>query len=371
MDAVGGAGQVSEFGTRAFSLPSDGDLVRSRALAQVPLFQGLDAKLLAVLDQECERVSLPGGAELFRQGDTAEALYVVLSGRLEVVSEPGPGQRVLVGELGRGASVGEMSLLTGERRSASVRAIRDSELLRIESGRFAQFLGTHPKVGAELARTLARRLAETTAAVSGTRTERVATIAVVPLLGEELPPEFVPTLMECFARSGRPVRRLNRQIVDEWLGKGACEVGIGHPAAEAVGQWLADQEETAEYSLYEGDGREDAWADRCLRQADRILLVARAGSDPARVLPSRWARLRSSASGSARKDLVLLHEGTDVPSNSSSWRQEVLLDGIHHVRLSLKKDYERLVRMLTGQAVGLVLSGVARAALRTSVSCGR
>src|SRR5688500_6001296 len=94
---------------------TDHDPVRARALAQVPLFRGLDPELLTDLDRECERLNLPGGTELFRQGDAAEALYIVLSGRLEVVSEPELGQRVLVGELGRGASVGEMSLLTGER----------------------------------------------------------------------------------------------------------------------------------------------------------------------------------------------------------------------------------------------------------------
>lgn len=330
---------------------------RIKVLSQVPLFKGLDPDMLSVLDRACAHIALPGGADLFRQGDAAKALYVVLSGRLEVVSEPAPGQRVLVGELGRGASVGEMSLLTGERRSASVRAIRDSELISIESDLFGEFLGRHPQVGAELARTLARRLAETTATVSAGRTERVSTIAVLPLLGEDLPGDFAPTLMECFERSGHRARLLDRQVLEEKLWTGASDVAIDDPAGRAVVQWLAEQEEASEYLLYVGDGREGAWTDRCLRQADRVLLVARADADPSQVPESRWTRLSSSSSGSVRKDIVLLHDRNQAPQGSAGFRKSAAVTGLHHVRLNRRTDYERLVRMLTGRAVGLVLSG--------------
>lgn len=336
---------------------SDRDLARTRALARVPLFQGLGAERLLDLDRECERRTLPGGAELFRQGDAADALYVVLSGRLEVVSEPEPGRRVLVGELGRDSCVGEMSLLTGAPRSATVRAIRDSELLRIDSARFAQFLGTHPQVGAELARTLAGRLAETTAAVSNARDERVATIAVVPAFPEDLPAGFVPSLLEGFAAGGKPARLLRRSLVEAQLWAGACEVGLDDPVGEALVQWLAEQEEAAEYVVYEADARHDAWTERCLRQADHLLLVARAGSDPARVAPSLWATLESGSFASVRKEVVLVHDGSAAPRDSSAWRRGRPISRLHHVRLSSSRDHERLVRVLTGRAVGLVLSG--------------
>ena len=338
-------------------MPSDRDLARTRALAGVPLFQGLDHGLLGVLDRDCERLTLPGGACLFRQGDTADALYVVLSGRLEVVSEPEHGSRVLVGELGRDACVGEMSLLTGEPRSATVRAIRDTELLRIDSARFAQFLGTYPQVGAEIARTLARRLAATTAAGVGARDERVATIAIVPALGEELPGSFVPALLECFAAAGRPARRLSRALVEAQLWAGACGLGAGDPEAAPLVQWLAEQEEAAEYVVYEADGRHDAWTERCLRQADHLLLVARAGSDPAKVAPELWARLSSDGYEGVRKEVVLLHDGQAAPRDSSAWRRGRPVTGLHHVRLSQPRDHERLVRRITGRSVALVLSG--------------
>jgi NTE family protein len=327
------------------------------ALARVPLFAGLDRALLQELDRECHRLTLAGGSELFHQGDAAEALYVVLSGRLEVVSEPEPGRRVLLDELARGACVGEMSLLTGERRSATVRAIRDSELLAVDSARFARFLATRPQMGAELARTLARRLAETTAAVSGTGNERIATIAIVPALPGEMPADFVPTLLECFARMGLPVRRLDRAAVDARLGPGSSRAEPGSAQANALVRWLCEQEEQTQYLLYEGDAAHDGWTQLCLRQADRILLVARAEDDPARATPWLWRAAGAAAGAAARRDVVLLHAGEASPRGSARWRRDPAVGALHHVRLARKGDHERLVRSVTGEAVRLVLSG--------------
>ena len=83
---------------------------------------------------------LPGGEWLFRHGDEGDALYVVLSGRCEVVGEDGD---VLVA-LGRGAVLGELALITGAPRSASVRARRDSELLELSRNEFERLLRDEP-----------------------------------------------------------------------------------------------------------------------------------------------------------------------------------------------------------------------------------
>ena len=334
------------------------------ALARVPLFAGLDRALLQELDRECHRLTLAGGSELFHQGDAAEALYVVLSGRLEVVSEPEPGRRVLLDELARGACVGEMSLLTGERRSATVRAIRDSEVLAVDSARFARFLATHPQVGAELARTLARRLQETTAAVSGTGKERIATIAIVPALAEDLPPDFVPTLLECFARRGLTVRRLDRAAVDAHLGPGSSRADAWSAQANTLVRWLCEQEEETQYLLYEGDAAHDGWTQLCLRQADRILLVARAEADPSQATPWLWKAAAEATGTGARRDVVLLHPGEASPRHSARWRRDPAVGALHHVRLLRRSDHERLIRTVTGEAVRLVLSGGSSRRLR-------
>ena len=109
--------------------------------AGASLFSGLPAAAAAALFEEMSWFSLPGGSVLFRQGEQGEALYLVVSGRLVVLADQPGGEPVLVAESGVGETVGEMALISGETRSATVMALRDSELLRDHAARFR----AHPR----------------------------------------------------------------------------------------------------------------------------------------------------------------------------------------------------------------------------------
>src|SRR5215831_15967776 len=95
-------------------------------LAASPLFRDLDSAALRELALETVTVRLGGGETLMREGDAGDAMFVVVSGRLSVVVNEHS-----IAEVGRGETVGEMALLTGAPRSATVRGLRDSVLLRL------------------------------------------------------------------------------------------------------------------------------------------------------------------------------------------------------------------------------------------------
>ena len=99
---------------------------------------------------------LPAQEWLFRAGEPADRLYIVLSGRLRVLSAD---DRILR-EVGAGTALGELALLTGSPRSASVRAVRDSRLLELDAERFLALLESEAEVAAGVARELARQLQE-------------------------------------------------------------------------------------------------------------------------------------------------------------------------------------------------------------------
>jgi len=128
-------------------------------LSSLQLFRGVLGEALGALAQEIEWLGLPSGCKLFAQGDPADGLYVVLTGRLGVFrTEPGGEQR-LVNETVTGDAVGEMALLLGEPRSATVVALRDSELLRLRREAFDTLLDRQPQLVVQLTRQLAARLA--------------------------------------------------------------------------------------------------------------------------------------------------------------------------------------------------------------------
>ena len=80
-----------------------------------------------------------------REGEPADGMFVVVSGRLRVATTGPNGAEVVLAELGVGETVGEMAVISGEPRSATVYAIRDSQLARLSTARFEQLLERHPK----------------------------------------------------------------------------------------------------------------------------------------------------------------------------------------------------------------------------------
>jgi CRP-like cAMP-binding protein len=153
-------------------------------LAAAPLFAGLGDDALAEVAGDVEWLLLPGGEPLFRRGDPGDAVYVVVSGRLRVLGDEGDASWPVLREIGRAENVGELSVLTGEPRSATVRAVRDTVLARLSRERFDGLVARHPQSMRQVTRILARWLTQPARARCR---GRVATVAVVPLTADPPP----------------------------------------------------------------------------------------------------------------------------------------------------------------------------------------
>jgi NTE family protein/lysophospholipid hydrolase len=306
------------------------------------LFAGVSESALRDLEAEFQRVYLTSGETLLRQGEAADCMYLLVTGRLRAYVERPDGNEVVIGEVGRGEVVGEMALLIDEPRSATIRAVRDSDLLRLSKEVFDRFIEKHPVALKQIARVNLLRLRRT---ILFPRVEStVATIAIVPA-GRDAPlSSFAESLARALGAIG-PTLHLNKERCDRRPG--------GNLAA-----WLSEQELKYRYVIYESDGTRSQWTRRCLRQADHVLAVGVGGSDPvlgeaeAEIQPFDWRGV------GARRDLVLLHQAdTYRPHGTQSWLAARHVDGHHHMCMGISADYERLVRFLTGRAVGVVLGG--------------
>ncbi|MGH8512287.1 MAG: cyclic nucleotide-binding domain-containing protein, partial [Gammaproteobacteria bacterium] len=108
------------------------DRVKQTALEWLPVLAGMDLfsdlspSELELFAGEMELISLSQGQFLIRQDDPGDSLYVILEGQFLVTRENDRGEEVHLNRVDPGACVGEIALVTGERRSASVRADRDS-----------------------------------------------------------------------------------------------------------------------------------------------------------------------------------------------------------------------------------------------------
>ena len=230
-------------------------------------------------------MEVPAGAWLFRQGDPGSSLYVVRSGRLEVVAETPEPEVLRV--LGRGAVVGELALLMESPRSASVRVRRDSELLELTRAQFAELLTTEPEFALALTRELGRELQESRALIPPRR----PIPAMITLLAVEPQP-----LMQEVSRgllSGMRQFGAVAQLDDPGEGADASDYGPLLDRAERTHRQIL----LAAGPPTEGEG----WTEFCLRQSDRVVVLASEGeaSGVDRAIPAALG-LRPAPSWSER-----------------------------------------------------------------------
>jgi CRP-like cAMP-binding protein len=133
-----------------------------QSLRKVPMFRDIDPSRLKLLAFTSERIHYGPGQSFFRQGDVADAAYVILEGCAEVVLEH-DGDTVKVAELGRNALVGEMGILSDTPRSATIVATEPVSALRIDKSVFLELLSQFPQMSIAVMRELAIRLERTTA----------------------------------------------------------------------------------------------------------------------------------------------------------------------------------------------------------------
>ncbi len=324
-------------------------------LAACPLFEGLDQAALADLVGQMEWLTLPGGQPLFYQGQEGNSLYIVMSGRLRVVVEAERGTERLVREVGRGETVGEMALLTGEPRSATVFAVRDTELGRLSRAKFDHLLEEHPRTILRLTRMLASWLVSANRPVP--KASVSTTVTVVPV-GEHVPlGPFTDRLAAALGRVGSTLH-LNPERLDACLGAGAAQADDDHADHARITGWLSAQEVDHRFVLYEADAEPSVWTRRCLRQADRLFVVADASAEPGLGPAAAAILAQGDARARVAMDLVLLHaDPTSDPIGTQHWLELAPFDNHYHVRSPEVRDFDRLARNLAGAGIGLVLGG--------------
>ncbi len=130
-------------------------------LAEVPFFALLDEEERTTLASQVEVVRHPAGHLLFSVGDPGESLYVIRTGVVEVFVKNDTGQRIVLETAGPRDFFGEMSLLDGGPRTASVMVSEDLEALRVDRDDILRLLEKHPTAAVDLLTAMGRRLRQT------------------------------------------------------------------------------------------------------------------------------------------------------------------------------------------------------------------
>ena len=306
----------------------------TRTLTDIPFLHDAGPEALAMAEAEAEWFSLPGGWPLFHTGEPPDGLYFVLSGSLAAFR--GGADPKLVGYIRAGEPVGEMALIAGDEHSGSVYAIRDTELVRFSRETFERLIDLHPQLMRNLARLMLRRSREGAKKNARAEPKVYALISTSPTIDLRL---RARTLAEALAK----------------LGKSACVVG--EEADDMLSDWFDGLEHDHDAVFLISPIGDSTWFRTCMRQADRVWILARSDAVPSipllpedNVSPVRQFQL---------VDVVLLHHGgaNGYSGAAEHWRRACSAARIFHWRGLADEDCARLARVISGQATGLVLSG--------------
>jgi CRP/FNR family transcriptional regulator, cyclic AMP receptor protein len=130
-------------------------------LSRVSLFSELSGEELERISRVAIPRSFPAGVRVFHEGDRSDACYLVRSGDLRVTREHSDGRAIALATLGPGDIFGELAMLDGQARSASVETLSDSELLALPAVDFRRLLAENSRISVKLIIALTRRLRET------------------------------------------------------------------------------------------------------------------------------------------------------------------------------------------------------------------
>lgn len=302
-------------------LPHKVSAAAATTFSAAPLLSRLPESARLRLEAGATPVTVQAGDFLFHEGDVADDLYVVTAGRLDVIAGG-----TVVRQLGAGAVLGELSLLTGGNRSASVRARRDSALLQVTHAAFEAALAADPTAQSALTVVLAEQLRDAHhASTDGARTPQPRVIAVVAL------------------GPGAPAH----EVADELATELSRSLTVALPGTIGP-DGLERAERDNDRVVLVADEAGDEWWERCVRQADHLVVVARADQAP----------LDAPPLGRTDSDLVLVGPSRTTGAIVRSWSdgidpyQVTVSDG-----LDLRAALRPLGARLAGRSVGLVLAG--------------
>lgn len=174
--------------------------VNPDTLRTIPLFELLDDEETKALAEQLEQKTFWAGKMIFQKGDPGNAMFVVQTGSVELFIKDGVGDQVTVTKVYAGEIFGEFSLLDNEPRSASAKALENTEVLVVDRHDLEMLFKGHPHAALDLMAVLSRRVRQTDILVS----ERVVARNVNEEMG--LPTNFGERLSDVLTRVAGDIR---------------------------------------------------------------------------------------------------------------------------------------------------------------------
>lgn len=315
------------------------------------IFGDFDEAILGEIEDQLIWIELDGGKTIIREGDAGDSLFFVLSGRLVATKKDRENNEYKIGDVVRGEMVGEMSIFTGEARYATVTAIRDSVLVQLPKALFEKIIRKYPDVGLNVTKLIIDRVKKSNKA----QKSHINNICFYPIHDSVSCTKLVQSLFD-YCNPGINICHINKEVVvQNGFNVDQNKAEEDKNTNRALIKWLNDIESMHEFIFFECENRPGPWNDKFLRQADHIVLLADSTKS---YVPIDMEEILGKIKN-VQFSMVFIHPAnTEMPEKTRNWLDaRPQIRSHYHLRLGHEKDLQRLGRLLTGRATGLVLAG--------------
>jgi len=298
-------------------------------------------------------IELDGGEVLFEKGEESNHMYILISGRLHATVDV-EGTNVIVGEIGIGETVGEMALITEDPRSARVLAIRDSVLLDITKANFEELVKTYPEALWNITKLVIQRLNKSIN--SPKHSVAYDNFAFINLSDQhDIIMQFISDIIPGIRGLGT-VYFMNENTVAGHFDTDASQMDFSRSNHQLTA-WITEMEKKHDYLIMAGSDHYEAWTRRCLRQADKVILVG-TPDDLKTLKPiEKDLLIGDNRLTNAEQELLIIHPKGTNPKNTKALLEIRNVERHFHLESGNKEHLSRFLRVISDNANGLVLSG--------------
>jgi NTE family protein len=302
-------------------------------------FEGLDEDVLRNILNEGQKIQVDPGEFLFKQGSHENTLYIVLSGRLRAVLEDHNGKHIL-GDIGVGEPAGEFAMFTNEPRMASVLAIRKTTVLEITKEKYLTIVSQSPAFASTLTSVLIKRMNNNR--LERNRISAPKNIALIKLQPEKDLSSWTEDIENTLKANG-----ISTQVFDN-----------GELPEEQYRSIFDTLEQHNGLNVLVCSNDYPEWSRQCVIYADLVIVATDFSADNNLYEIEKSLDLYSKSITNKKIYIVFLHgSNAYMPKNTANWLAKRKVDLHLHIRSHQLGDTRRFCRIISNQAIGLVLGG--------------
>ncbi len=309
------------------------------------LFSSLDdagrKKLIPMLHE----IKLKKNRFIFRQGELSDGVFLVMSGKLVAMLKTVTGENKILSEIRPGETLGEIGALSHEPRGASIKALEDCILFKLSCENYFKLCEQYPSLLLQTMSVLATRSRSLIEMLTA-REPAKKHIAILPASKHTRIKELSDALFKNLHGFA------NVTVLSDY------DDTLAHKTLTQLQKHIEELDGNNSKILYILGLHDSPLSKACFENVDALYVVGN-GRSKAYLNPVTHKRLHNAElSYKASPELLLVYpDGKKSPVATSKWLKLVNFGMHHHVRLSEEKDLRRILRFITGTAVGLVLGG--------------